>query len=270
MDSVTAEARPAQLRVPTARVALSWWDPTFWSKARPTDFCYGDLVWGLEHQPTPLTITEWTEILWRREELEYDLPSDTEPYAARAKNRFRDAWYDLHLVTSFWQRSETTKSIHAFLKAPGAFAYARAVQDITPEVLSEFILLEQMDQAKKSKRSVQSLLSDKSVPASIKRAIDAMHQSTSGVIGSNGHRRLNRREGVSYTLAWGAPLVFTTPNLADTRHPLLLVVQREPFDLSVEREDEPAYREMTQRLAGDPVGQTIVLNSWCASSSSTS
>ena len=77
--------------------------------------------------------------------MEYDLPSDTEKYVARAKNRFRDAWYDLHLAASFWQRSETTKSVHGFLKTPGAFAYARAVQDITPEMLSEFILLEQMD-----------------------------------------------------------------------------------------------------------------------------
>ena len=59
-DSAAADvaAGPAQLRVPTARAAMSWWDPTFWSKARPTDFCYGDLAWGLEHQPAPLTITE--------------------------------------------------------------------------------------------------------------------------------------------------------------------------------------------------------------------
>merc|ERR1712077_84291 len=125
----------------------------------------------------------------------------------------------------------------------------RAVQDITPEMLSEFILLEQMDQSKEGRRSVQSLLADKSVPASLKRAIDAMHESTAGVIGSDGHRRLNRREGVAYTLFFGAPLVFATPNLADTRQPLLRVVQGEPFDLRVEREDEPAYREMTQRLA---------------------
>ena len=97
-----------------------------------------------------------------------------------------------------------------------------------------------MDQSKKSARSVQSLLSDKSAPASLKRAVDAMHQSTAGVIGSDGHRRLNRRGGVSYTLWGGAPLVFTTPNLADGRQPLLLVVQGGPFDLCVEREDEPS------------------------------
>ena len=34
-------SRPAQLRVPTTRQPYSWWDPKYWSVARPTDFCYG-------------------------------------------------------------------------------------------------------------------------------------------------------------------------------------------------------------------------------------
>ena len=102
----------------------------------------------------PLTIGEWTELLWRREELEYDLPTDREKYVASPLSRFRSAWYDLHLTASFWQRSETTKSIHAFLKTPGAFTYARGVQDISPEMLSEFILHEQMSEGHQGRRSV--------------------------------------------------------------------------------------------------------------------
>ena len=47
--SATARpARPARLRVPTSRQPLSWWDPRYWPSARPTDWCYGDCVWGLE------------------------------------------------------------------------------------------------------------------------------------------------------------------------------------------------------------------------------
>ena len=41
-------------------------------------------------------------------------------------------------------------------------------------------------------------------------------------------------------------------------NPCSLWFNGEPIGLCVEREDESAYREMTQRLAGDPVGQTIV------------
>ena len=50
---------PAQLRVPTTRQAESWWNPAYWSMARPTDFSYGDCVWGLESQPVPLSVIEW-------------------------------------------------------------------------------------------------------------------------------------------------------------------------------------------------------------------
>merc|ERR1711860_194455 len=81
-DASPDTRRPAQLRVPTTGSPPSWWDPTFWPAARPTDFCYGDCVRGLEFQPVPLTISEWTELLWRREELEYDLPTDREKYVA--------------------------------------------------------------------------------------------------------------------------------------------------------------------------------------------
>ena len=74
-------------------------------------------------------------------------------------------------------------------------------------------------------------------------------------MGSDGYRRLLRHEGVAYTLCFGPPLIFTTPNLADTRQPLLLIVQGEEFRL----EDElPSYREMVERLAQDPAGQAIV------------
>ena len=74
--------RPAQLRVPTTREAKTWWDPSYWTVARPTDFCYGDGAWGLEGQPHPLSVIEWITVLLRREELEYSLPSDPEPYEA--------------------------------------------------------------------------------------------------------------------------------------------------------------------------------------------
>ena len=51
-------AGSAQLRVPTTRQAYTWWDPKYWSVARPTDFCYGDCVWGLDNQPVPLSIID--------------------------------------------------------------------------------------------------------------------------------------------------------------------------------------------------------------------
>ena len=43
----------------------------------------------------------------------------------------------LHILHSFWRVTETTKSVHTFLKTPGAFGMARAIADITPEKLEE-------------------------------------------------------------------------------------------------------------------------------------
>ena len=73
-------AGSAQLRVPTTRQAYTWWDPKYWSVARPTDFCYGDCVWGLDNQPVPLSIIEWLCALFRREELECTLEDEPEEY----------------------------------------------------------------------------------------------------------------------------------------------------------------------------------------------
>ena len=57
--------KAAQLRVPMSKRACSWWRPEFWSIARPTDFCYGDCVWGFfESQPVMLTIPEWIRMLF--------------------------------------------------------------------------------------------------------------------------------------------------------------------------------------------------------------
>lgn len=61
---------------------------------------------------------------------------------------------------------------------------------------------------------------------------------------------------MAYTLRYGPALCFLTPNLADSRQQLLLVVQGEEFRL--EEDVSTTYREMAERLARDPAGQTFV------------
>ena len=60
---------------------------------------------------------------------------------------------------------------------------------------------------------------------------------------------------------FGAPLIFATPNLADTKQPLLLIVQGYHIRLDDSLEGDntlPKYRDMMRRVAADPVGQTVV------------
>ena len=246
--------KTAQLRVPTSRKAHSWWSPDFWSIARPTDFCYGDCVWGFfGFQPVTLQIYEWINMLWRREEAEYDV-EEGENYEAAAINRFRTSWYDLHLFTSFWRVTETSSSVHTFLKTPGAYGYTSKCAEISPEILEQAIL--RREQASKDKTSLASLMADKDIPSQLRTALSSLHQATASLVGSDGHRKMLQREGVAYTLRYGPALIFVTPNLADNKQPLLLIVQGERFDFDTDVENN--YREMAQRLAADPVGQAIV------------
>ena len=60
---------------------------------------------------------------------------------------------------------------------------------------------------------------------------------------------------------FGPPLIFCTPNLAGTKQMLFLVVEGVEVSLDaddLDAETLPKYRDMMQRLARDPVGQTLV------------
>jgi hypothetical protein len=104
--------------------------------------------------------------------------------------------------------------------------------------------------------SLQSMLADKNLPQQLRVALTSLHQATASLIGSDGHRRMLQKEGVAYTLRFGPPLMFQTPNLADNKQPLLLLVQGEEF--SFDADTEVSFREMTQRVARDPVGQAVI------------
>ena len=167
--------KPRQLRVPTTRQPYTWWDPKYWTIARPTDWCYGDCVWGLENQPVPLIVIDWITVLYRREEMEYSLPEEEskgEFFEAAPINRFRTSWYDIHLTNSFWRVTETSKSVHTFMKTPDAYGYAKACAHVTPAMLEDAMLrIEQSG----GKPSLQSMLADKSLPQQLRAALTSLH-----------------------------------------------------------------------------------------------
>ena len=84
------------------------------------------------------------------------------------------------------------------------------------------------------------------------------HMVTGTVVGSDGYRVQCRHAGQAYTILWGPPFVFTTPNLADTRNVTLLLVQGVPINLEDEAGDICSYAELRLRLVHDPVGQAII------------
>ena len=59
----------------------------------------------------------------------------------------------------------------------------------------------------------------------VRSAMSMFNLITGTVVGSDGYRVQCRHAGQAYTILWGPPFVFTTPNLADTRNATLLLVQ---------------------------------------------
>ena len=59
----------------------------------------------------------------------------------------------------------------------------------------------------------------------MREALSPMQMAFSDVLGTDGQRRLCRHEGVAYMSLFGAPVIFWTPNLADTKQLLLMVVE---------------------------------------------
>ena len=59
------------------------------------------------------------------------------------------------------------------------------------------------------------------VPQNLKTALRSLQLATQDVVGTDGHRRLLRHEGVAYSLAFGSPLVFSTCRFSDCARHLL-------------------------------------------------
>ena len=195
-----------------------------------------------------------------REEMEYDVEGDTEPYRVRREegepevNRCAGDWITLHLFSTLFWLVERHQSAFAFLKN-GGMKWAEKVRHLTPEALASSARLST------GGGGIKAILANKHVPQLVREALDAMQMAFADVLGTDGHRRLCRHEGVAYMQLFGPPVIFCTPNLADTRQVLLLVVQGMEIrldDADLAGVDLPRYRDMMQRLARDPVGQTRV------------
>jgi len=237
------------MEVPRGPRPLSLWDWKVWTQARPTLWCYGDGGNLYPHRPTPLLTAEWIDCMLRREELVYDVPGDPEPFVPAVAsdggeiNRFSADWMSIHLFATLYQLSETRRATFAFLKN-GGFNWAKSVALLTA---NDLVTAARAADGTCGSGGLQSIMQTSGTPKIVRDALNAMQMATADVVGTDGHRRLCRHEGHAYMVLFGAPLVFTTPNLADGKLPLLLIVQGEEVRLDHTLDnttDLPKYRTM--------------------------
>ena len=169
-------------------------------------------------------------------------------------NRFSGDWAALHMLATVCRLTDQRAASYHFLKN-GGMAFAKKLEKLSAADLASAA------RVAPGAGGMEEFLKETAVPQTVKDALYALNSASATVVGTDGHRRLCRHEGVAYMEAFGPPLIFLTPNVADTQHPLLLVIQGEAIDLGEVTGDMatalPKYRDMLRRLAQDPVAQTV-------------
>ena len=76
-----------------------------------------------------------------------------------------------------------------------------------------------------------------------------------------GYRIACRHQFTAYTLFFGSPIIFCTPNIADNRNALICLTQGQEInlDLSADPDLMLSYEDLRLRVVNDPVGQCLVV-----------
>ncbi|CAK0879109.1 unnamed protein product, partial [Prorocentrum cordatum] len=206
---------------------------------------------------------EWITCLCMREEMECILDTDEEkPHRVRENdddpevNRFAADWVSLRMFATLHFLTERRQSAFAFLKN-GGMKWAEKVRHLTPDALAAAARVHA------GGGGVAALASNADVPNVVRDALNIMQMAVADVVGTDGHRRLCRHEGVAYMAFCGCPLIFATPNIADKKQPLSVRVEGQEIPLDdrgipgLRSDVTPKYRDMLRRVAQDPVGQTV-------------
>jgi hypothetical protein len=113
-------------------------------------------------------------------------------------NRFADDWITLHLFFTLFWLVERHQSAFNFLKN-GGMKWAEKVRHLTPEALATSARLAA------GAGGIKGIIANKNVPQCVREALSAMQMALADVLGTDGHRRLCRHEGVAYMQLFGAP-----------------------------------------------------------------
>ena len=275
-----------KLVVPTHAKYANMWQHQFWQEWDPMDWCYGDCTYGdpaLNEKPYKQTgFQDMVQHWLRREELEYDMyegenyqaccygenfwenkpdtakllqtiasAEERTERAAEPKtsifgvNRFRKSPPCIMVMATFWKLMSGFLAVNVGMKIPGVVGQLRELAEL-PEHLTVL--------------SAQEGEND-GVQALIRRVSHLFNLIMGQVVGTDGYRIGNRHKFTAYTLFFGSPIIFCTPNLADNRNVLILLTQDQEIklDLSADPDLTIGYEELRLKVVNDPVGQCLIV-----------
>ena len=161
-------------------------------------------------------------------------------------NRFRRNQVCLGVLSTFWRLMAGFTAINIGMRIPGMLGKLKQLAELPLRLVMA---------------SAQSDGTDE-VMGLVRSASHLFNLIMGRVVGSNGYRIACRHEFSAYTIFWGAPLIFCTPNIADNRNFAILLTQDRSVNLDIDADMDLAirYEELRLRVVNDPVGQSIIVH----------
>jgi len=282
--------------VGTARKPLSMYSEEIWQKSFVHLFPYGDGVFGIRRRRT-MSFLQWAQMLLLRTELDYQVPAvsgRTEgaglsqcplvstgtsqtpcQQCSTAREHFvppaQPRWTaDLDLLCCMydvWRRMELVRRANAYVRRKGFQADVALLRQTTADVLGKAFL------ELGPRAGVREALRAPGSPLVLKTALSNLLLFSGEVVGTDGARQQLRHEQMGGILRFGGLGAFVTANVADTRHPIMVVLHagqhnggagglndeggRETYtvDLLSESPTMPTAVEMLRIVAKNPVAQ---------------
>ena len=200
--------------------------------------------------------------LLNREELSYRLPSDTEPYHARARSR----WDTPEHCVVFGNTLRKLASFRGTRLAMRRKGFEQEINAIAKASVEQNIQLLE-DRVHRAK-GLEQLASDPKMPQPLRTAFRQALIATAEVPFTDGYQRALRHEGHNLNVRYGSLKLFVTANFADAYSPLAFSLVDDSAEqpgetqhqirvsLTDEEPDMPTLKRMHQLLASSPRGQS--------------
>jgi hypothetical protein len=195
-----------------------------------------------------------------REELEYQLETDSSPYLARCSSRF-DTRGTLERLLEF-------RGPRLALKRKGFQKDVKLIANATSEQCMAALNAHSGQHADLSNANTEALARNQLLSKELAAALRQVLVSTKDVPLTDGYKRNLRHEGHNLNVTEGSLVVFATFNFADAYSPVLFRLLREDgagqqsqvgeditCDLTKEAPDMPSLQSMRQLIAQSPRAQ---------------
>ena len=216
---------------------LSMFDPATWTKCF-SEFWYGDALpnMSVQKQNPRLTFEELFKTLPDRDELEYQLDSDSTPYCAMPRSRF-DTPEHIIVFGDTLRRLLLFKGTRMALKRKGFQKDVKLIANATSEQCVAALSHSAGQPGDVKNANMEALSNNEKIALELRTALRQVLISTKDVPLTDGYKRNLRHESHNLNVTEGALVVFATFNFADTYSPLLFQLVRGGSGGSVEHID---------------------------------